>query len=110
MNLKFWQILILLAIAIVAKSATCEAAFANPNHTDAVGDSINDEEEMMMDSETSRRVLAGKPRTISYAVLKASTTPCNKRGRSYYNCRVGTGANPYRRGCQVITGCYRFTY
>ncbi|KAJ9141116.1 hypothetical protein P3X46_031691 [Hevea brasiliensis] len=109
MALRFWSILILMAIAMVAKSATCEAIIATPNRTDTVvGDSINEEEEVMMDSEANRRILAvRKPRYISYAAMKANMVPCDQRGASYYNCYTKTKANPYKRGCQVITGCYR---
>ncbi|KAF2310471.1 hypothetical protein GH714_012075 [Hevea brasiliensis] len=70
-----------MAIAMVAKSATCEAIIATPNRTDTVvGDSINEEEEVMMDSEANRRILAvRKPRYISYAAMKANMVPCDQR-------------------------------
>nr|CAN78122.1 hypothetical protein VITISV_041547 [Vitis vinifera] len=64
---------------------------------------------MMMDSETNRRSLAQRRRYISYGALRRNQVPCNRRGRSYYNCRRGGRANPYRRGCSVITKCHRFT-
>ncbi|KAJ9690483.1 hypothetical protein PVL29_012902 [Vitis rotundifolia] len=75
----------------------------------AVGDCIDEDDEMMMDSETNRRSLAQGRRYISYGALKRNQVPCNRRGRSYYNCRRGGRANPYRRGCSVITKCHRFT-
>jgi hypothetical protein len=73
----------------------------------AVGDCINAEEEMMMDSETSRRLLAQGKKYISYGALKKNTVPCNRRGASYYNCKNRGKANPYRRGCSKITHCDR---
>ncbi|KAF0905525.1 hypothetical protein E2562_007322 [Oryza meyeriana var. granulata] len=51
-----------------------------------------------------RRVLQGQ-RYISYGALGPATTPCSLRGASYYNCRPGGQANPYSRGCSVITRC-----
>ncbi|XAR48698.1 hypothetical protein NMG60_11031597 [Bertholletia excelsa] len=64
------------------------------------------EEEFMLDSETNRRILAGR-RYISYGALSRNTVPCSRRGASYYNCRVGAQANPYSRGCSRITRCRR---
>ncbi|KAL1334813.1 hypothetical protein HN51_063774 [Arachis hypogaea] len=65
-----------------------------------------DETEFLMDSESNRRILAGK-RYISYGALRRNTIPCSRRGASYYNCRPGAQANPYRRGCSAITRCRR---
>ncbi|RLN24755.1 protein RALF-like 33 [Panicum miliaceum] len=64
-------------------------------------------------SEALRRTLAQRQPTnryISYAALRADQVPCNQRGRSYYsNCGSQKAANPYRRGCSVITRCARNT-
>ncbi|OMO54818.1 Rapid ALkalinization Factor [Corchorus olitorius] len=73
-----------------------------------LGDCIENEEEVAMESDISRRVLGGK-RFISYDALKQNQIPCNRRGNSYYNCAAPGRANPYNRGCSVITHCYRFT-
>ncbi|KAJ8633369.1 hypothetical protein MRB53_026705 [Persea americana] len=76
----------------------------------SIGECMDEEEEMMMDSEINRRVLwARGQRFISYDALKNDRIPCSRRGHSYYNCRRNIRANPYRRGCSVITRCYRFT-
>lgn len=72
-----------------------------------IGDCIDDGDEMGMDSEENRRILAEHKRYISYAALKKNTTPCNQRGQSYYNCSKGGKANPYQRSCTVITRCSR---
>lgn len=63
--------------------------------------------EEMMDSESNRRVLAMQRRFISYETLKRDLVPCTRPGSSYYNCRAAGAANPYNRGCEVITGCAR---
>ncbi|ESQ54419.1 hypothetical protein EUTSA_v10026612mg [Eutrema salsugineum] len=56
----------------------------------------------------SRRILKAA-RYISYNALKKNNNvPCKRRGRSYYNCGKRKKANPYRRGCSVITHRYRF--
>ncbi|KAK7363581.1 hypothetical protein VNO77_05728 [Canavalia gladiata] len=65
-----------------------------------------DDTEFLMDSEINRRILAGR-RYISYGALRRNTVPCSRRGASYYNCRPGAQANPYRRGCSAITRCRR---
>ncbi|KAI4345422.1 hypothetical protein L6164_012548 [Bauhinia variegata] len=62
--------------------------------------------EFAMDSESHRRILATN-RYISYGALRRNTVPCSRRGASYYNCRPGAQANPYRRGCSAITRCRR---
>ncbi|GKU96430.1 hypothetical protein SLEP1_g9667 [Rubroshorea leprosula] len=76
-----------------------------------VGECLNREyeEARILDPEISRRALVQGPRHISYAALKQDNVPCNQRGRSYYNCGTSAKANPYQRGCSVITHCYRFT-
>ncbi|KAJ0249217.1 Rapid alkalinization factor 23 [Hirschfeldia incana] len=63
-------------------------------------------DEFEMDSEINRRMLATR-RYISYGALRRNTVPCSRRGASYYNCRRGAQANPYSRGCSVITRCRR---
>ncbi|XVE92747.1 hypothetical protein REPUB_Repub01dG0126300 [Reevesia pubescens] len=74
-----------------------------------LGECIGNEEETAMESDISRRTLAGQKRYISYGALKQNRVPCNRRGNSYYNCGASGRANPYKRGCSVITHCYRFT-
>lgn len=59
-----------------------------------------------MESETSRRVLAMQKKYISYETLRRDLVPCGKPGASYYNCHA-VAANPYSRGCEVITRCAR---
>ncbi|KAK7397182.1 hypothetical protein VNO78_18349 [Psophocarpus tetragonolobus] len=62
------------------------------------------EEEFLMDSEITRRILATS-KYISYGALQRNTVPCSRRGASYYNCQPGAQANPYSRGCNAITRC-----
>lgn len=65
-------------------------------------------EEMDWELESSiRRVLMLQKRYISYETLKRDMIPCARPGASYYNCRATGEANPYTRGCEVITGCAR---
>ena len=56
---------------------------------------------------SSRRVLVMQKKYISYETLKKDMIPCARPGASYYNCRASGEANPYNRGCEVITGCAR---
>jgi len=68
-----------------------------------------EEEEMLMDSESNRRSLWWRRSYISYGALSRDRVPCRRRGVSYYNCRRGKQANPYTRGCSRITRCARDT-
>ncbi|KAL2941023.1 Protein RALF-like 33 [Bienertia sinuspersici] len=70
------------------------------------GDEL-DEFEYMDESETNRRDLRWRFSFISYGVLNRNRVPCSRRGASYYNCRPRARANPYRRGCNVISRCWR---
>lgn len=62
--------------------------------------------DLEMDSETNRRILAVQKKFISYETLKRDMVPCGTPGASYYNCN-SRQANPYNRGCEVITMCAR---
>ena len=75
----------------------------------SVGDYIGDDNEMVLDSEANRRVLARGRSYIGYGALKANAVPCGRRGQSYYNCQKRQRANPYKRGCSAITHCARHT-
>ncbi|GAB4835802.1 hypothetical protein Ancab_000718 [Ancistrocladus abbreviatus] len=61
---------------------------------------ISDDGEFGLDSEANRRFLATS-KYISYAALNRNSVPCSRRGASYYNCKAGAQANPYKRGCTV---------
>ncbi|KAK2973615.1 hypothetical protein RJ640_027525 [Escallonia rubra] len=60
-----------------------------------------------MDSESNRRALLMTRKYISYETLKRDIVPCGTPGASYYNCKPSGQANPYNRGCEVITRCAR---
>ncbi|XP_047322908.1 rapid alkalinization factor [Impatiens glandulifera] len=70
----------------------------------SIGECLGDEEELDLDSEINRRILA-TTNYISYGALQRNSVPCSRRGASYYNCRSGAQANPYTRGCSAITRC-----
>uniref|UniRef100_A0A803KP13 Uncharacterized protein n=1 Tax=Chenopodium quinoa TaxID=63459 RepID=A0A803KP13_CHEQI len=86
-------------------------SLSQPDCTDSmvectVGDEF-DESEFMVDSETNRRILKAKSKYISYGAMNKNKTPCSRRGASYYNCKPGAQANPYKRGCSNISRCRR---
>ncbi|KAF5728487.1 protein RALF-like 19 [Tripterygium wilfordii] len=106
---KLWLIVLLLGLAMIAEAATSMTSDDSwvLSH---VGDRVEDETEMLMESEISRRTLGGRGgKYISYEALRANNVPCNRRGQSYYYCTRRTRANPYRRGCSAITRCKRYT-
>ncbi|CAI9088682.1 OLC1v1023086C1 [Oldenlandia corymbosa var. corymbosa] len=113
-------LLVALACAMVVNSSpTFDSAFGISSIATAkgdgglsdvrVGDFIDDAEEMMMESESTRRTLRGRGRRISYGAMRKGATPCNRRGASYYSCNSHGAANPYRRGCSRIARCSRNT-
>ncbi|XP_030547680.1 protein RALF-like 24 [Rhodamnia argentea] len=73
----------------------------------SIGDCLSEAETVDLEAEASRRVLlAPQKKYISYETLRRDMVPCTTAGASYYNCHSGT-ANPYNRGCAVITWCAR---
>lgn len=109
MGIKLLLILGLLTLAVVAESANATWTLTKScvNGQGCIGE--DDEFESLMDSETNRRQLAARRSYISYGALRKNNVPCSRRGRSYYDCKKRKRANPYRRGCSVITHCYRQT-
>ena len=124
MALKLWLVALLLAlVVVVAEPSSLDqwgslTGLAATGYGDGeltcngqIGGCIEPEEEMMMESEGARRQMLNKnQRFISYAALRKNNIPCGRRGQSYYNCRRNVRANPYRRGCSVITRCHRYLY
>ncbi|XP_057958552.1 protein RALF-like 24 [Malania oleifera] len=71
-----------------------------------IGECLPAAEGAEMDSDTNRRVLAMRKKYISYETLRRDMVPCQRPGASYYNCHARQ-ANPYNRGCEMITYCAR---
>jgi len=113
---KPWLIFLFLALAVVAESTSlnemswdlARLSHGSKSCNGAVGECIGEENELLMESNPSR-ILARRRRYISYRALRANQVPCGRRGHSYYNCQRRRRANPYRRGCNVITHCARRT-
>ncbi|KAL1335920.1 hypothetical protein HN51_030355 [Arachis hypogaea] len=97
-------VLATLAFAMVAEATKIHefSRLTSPGDYDL----LVDDNEFLMNSESTRRTLA-QARYISYAALRANQIPCGQRGRSYYDCNKRQRANPYRRGCSRITKCQR---
>ncbi|XP_059283413.1 protein RALF-like 19 [Lycium ferocissimum] len=72
-----------------------------------VGDTLFEDEEMMMPSESARRTLWRRDDHISYRAMAKNAIPCDRRGASYYQCTRMQQVRPYRRGCSKITRCKR---
>lgn len=51
-----------------------------------IGDCIDPAEEMMLDSEASKQVLALEQKFIIYKFFDKAHVPCDQRGQSYYSC------------------------
>ncbi|KAG1330257.1 Protein RALF-like 33 [Cocos nucifera] len=121
-RLAFLLLPLLLLMACVTKSSAFNAVGSEvpvglADFTATRGDSAcdgllgqctDDEKEMETETGISRRGLArAGVRFISYGALSRNRVPCSRRGYSYYNCSRGKRANPYRRGCSIITQCQR---
>ncbi|KAK7387902.1 hypothetical protein VNO78_22700 [Psophocarpus tetragonolobus] len=109
----FFLVCAILAVHVAQSSSTTLDTFFLPFKSGCRGSvaectllAADDDSEFLMDSETTRRILAGRT-YISYGALRRNTVPCSRRGASYYNCRPGAQANPYTRGCNAITRCRR---
>ncbi|KAM3320621.1 hypothetical protein P3S67_007823 [Capsicum chacoense] len=88
-------------------STTIAFAYRKNDNIGLVGDMLDEDEEMMMPSESARRSLNSNDH-IAYRALDKNNIPCNNRGESYYNqCNRMSKVNPYRRGCQRATNCQR---
>ncbi|XP_026451481.1 protein RALF-like 4 [Papaver somniferum] len=72
-----------------------------------VGKCVDEHYELMMDSKVNRRSLFQPKRHISYEALKKNIRYCGKPGMSYYDCHKPKEANPYTRGCSILTHCAR---
>ncbi|KAF7824911.1 protein RALF-like 19 [Senna tora] len=105
MEFKPWLVLLVLALAVMVMAEASSSVHDMGLHR-TVEESIGEDGEML--SESTRRTLR-VARYLSYNALKANKIPCGQRGRSYYNCNARQRANPYNRGCSVITNCYRWT-
>lgn len=53
-----------------------------------IGDCIDQAEEMMLDSEASKQILALEQKFIIYKFFDKEHVPCNQRGQSYYSCKA----------------------
>ncbi|CAN4104198.1 unnamed protein product [Withania somnifera] len=93
-----------LAFAMVAESSL--SSHFNDLTARRIGDTLFDDEEMMMPSESARRALADQDH-ITYRAMARNAIPCNQRGASYYHCNRMERVRPYRRGCTRITQCAR---
>ncbi|WOL09144.1 protein RALF-like 22 [Canna indica] len=80
---------------ISSSASTCNGLVGDCTDEDAGVD--------ILSAEDTRRFLYGRQKYISYGALNRNRVPCNRRGHSYYNCRNSGRANPYRRGCTIIT-------
>lgn len=98
-----WVVLLMCVTLCMCVSASASASYMHMVHDDST---VVFDEDMMMESEISKRMLA-QTRHISYGAMARDRIPCNVRGRSYYNCNTRERANPYRRGCSKITHCAR---
>lgn len=100
--------LVLLMMAVVVAVAATPSGIKSIN---VVG-RIEDENEMSMPTEESRRHLNAGQDCISYDAMLANRVPCSLKGHSYYDCHNRTGSgpvNPYRRECSTSTNCERST-
>ncbi|KAJ3671922.1 hypothetical protein LUZ60_008001 [Juncus effusus] len=102
-----------LLILLLFLSSQCNAGAME---TKAREESLKMElETMEMEMDSERRMIWGNnknnnnnpKRYISYEALRGDAVPCSKPGVPYYNCESMPRANPYTRGCEIITLCAR---
>nr|GEZ80398.1 hypothetical protein [Tanacetum cinerariifolium] len=107
MKISFSLVFLSLLIISAAAASSSEVSWLRGGEcSGSIAECMASGEEFMMESESTRRILA-TTRHISYGALQGNNVPCSQRGASYYNCRSGGQANPYQRGCSTITRCRR---
>lgn len=95
MEFRLWMTVLLALTTVVVESSAMHDG--HPKHdsllsygisacNDQVGNCIDDAEETIMSSESSRRMLTQSRRLISYKAVEKYHIPCRQRGRSYYDC------------------------
>ncbi|USW54105.1 Putative rapid ALkalinization Factor [Septoria linicola] len=47
----------------------------------------------------------GTKRYVNYGVLVKNGIPCDQHDNHFANCRVGTPANAWKRGCSAVERC-----
>ncbi|GLT97726.1 hypothetical protein SLE2022_152750 [Rubroshorea leprosula] len=102
------QMILMVVLLLLIQDLCCNCRVAGPEDAFHYGmcsgsmTECNEEDEMLMESEISRRFLQ-QQKYISYGALKRDQAVCNKqpyRG----NCIPGP-SNTYNRGCKAIYGC-----
>ncbi|KAJ4776018.1 Rapid alkalinization factor [Rhynchospora pubera] len=98
-------VIVAISLTLVSASSSSEVQPACRGGFGKLGECLDLELGIEIDSsESNRRILASSG-YIGYDALRRDSTPCSQRGASYYNCRPGAQANPYSRGCSAITRC-----
>ncbi|THU58744.1 hypothetical protein C4D60_Mb03t17640 [Musa balbisiana] len=97
----------LLVLLLLEKSTAVEVVVKLPCSRKVGICLLEDGVELEMNSEENRRLLwaVTEKKYMSYEALKGDVVPCSKPGVPYYNCHSSPKANPYSRGCQIISGC-----
>lgn len=110
MRKAFLHLAALLALSLVYLStdlpnAECfsSGAYAVDRNATRIADSLLDEEEFLMESETSRRIMQGRPQPISTATLKKDRGAC--KGDVYGSCSGKPGKIVTSRKCDLQNHC-----
>ncbi|KAK1375328.1 putative Rapid ALkalinization Factor [Heracleum sosnowskyi] len=104
MGARFWMILLFTSFITANSSSIFQSVGLNKgtffdlqlyaktrsfyNCDGTIGDCIDEAEEMMLDSEASKQILALEQRFSSYMFFDKEHVPCNQPGQSYYTCQT----------------------
>ncbi|KAK9138476.1 hypothetical protein Sjap_009070 [Stephania japonica] len=99
-------ILLLLQFLVISSSTSLDLGMHSSKYCNGSIAECNEEHEMLMESEISRRFLA-EGRMIGYGSLKPDQPACNggKPGASYSGQCLPPESNAYRRGCSKAHYC-----
>ncbi|KAL4322991.1 hypothetical protein HN51_068194 [Arachis hypogaea] len=68
-----------------------------------IGECMEVKKEFEMESESNIKIFESKNKVIGNGALGRNGIPCSKKDNTAKNCRPGTPANRYDRGCSPIT-------
>ncbi|XP_057756652.1 rapid alkalinization factor-like [Arachis stenosperma] len=70
-----------------------------------IGECMEAKKKFEIDSESNMEIFESKNKVIGNGALGRNGIPCSKKDNTTKNCRPGTPANRYNRGCSPITRC-----
>uniref|UniRef100_A0A5B7AML5 Putative RALF-LIKE 27 family protein n=1 Tax=Davidia involucrata TaxID=16924 RepID=A0A5B7AML5_DAVIN len=98
----YFTVLVIFLVTDLCTAASIESSMSNNKCNGTVAECITEEEEFLMESEVSRRLLAGQPKKLSYKALEKPPV-CNPM--IYGDCIKSVNGD--NRPCTLYNRCKR---